>query len=623
MLTEYTTDSDSEFELFDMNTSESARLMSGQDGANGGGKYSINKKDESTGSPFGSVPSVGTNSTTAMVERQKTSRFVLILSFFSAIGGFLFGYDTGVVSGAMLLLKDQFKLTSIWQEIIVSVTIAFSAVFALIGGVLNDVFGRKLVTVLASLVFTGGAILLGVAQNTAMLVIGRGILGVGIGLASMTVPVYIAECAPFHLRGRFVTLNNLFITGGQFIASVIDGAFSYDKSNGWRWMLGLAAVPSAVQFIGFLFLPESPRWLIKKGKVSEAREILKRIRGSDDVERELASVQQSCLEDEAERKKEGGGSVLMKILRTPPVRRAVMVGCGLQLIQQLSGINTVMYYSATIIKMTGIRDQSTAIWLAAMTAGVNFVFTIVGVWLVERIGRRPLILSSLFGVMLSLAISAIGFQLAAVNAPPVTIHEMVAQNSSCYSYSNCESCIEDLDCGFCYLEVSSAVVNGSCLPTIRKDNDRSTMGTCHNSSLPASQIFSYGYCPSSYSWIVLLGLILYLMFFAPGMGPMPWTINSEIYPLWARSTGNALSAGTNWIFNLLVSISFLTLTETITKYGTYWLFVGIVFCGLLFIFFTLPETKGTSLEEVERLFETPLSKCCSSTNDYELPNTNR
>lgn len=531
---------------------------------------------------------------------QRTPQFVYTLSFFAAIGGFLFGYDTGVVSGAMLLLQPEFELDSVWEEMVVSATILFAAIFALVGGPLNDKIGRKAVTVLASLVFTGGAVLLGVAQNKVMLLAGRSILGVGIGLASMTVPMYIAECAPVHLRGRLVTVNNLFITGGQFVASVLDGVFSYDKKNGWRWMLGLAAVPSAVQFVGFLFLPESPRWLIKHGRITEAREVLQKCRGTTDVEEELNTVRELCEKDQRLMEETGKENILLKILRTPSVRRAVLVGSGLQLIQQVSGINTVMYYSATIIRMTGIRDTSLAIWLAAMTAGVNFVFTILGVWLVERIGRRPLILGSLLGVLISLIVLAVGFQLAAFHSPPVTFRE---SNGTCSSYSWCEDCIESSECGFCYTEIGKSVVNGSCVAVVTNLTDGAGQGRCDSDPLTPGTVWAHGYCPTDYSWMGLLGLVMYLMFFAPGMGPMPWTINSEIYPLWARSTGNAISTATNWIFNLAVAMSFLTLTESITKYGTYWLFVGIVFCGLVFIMAALPETKGRSLEEVETLFQ--------------------
>ncbi|XP_045166344.1 proton myo-inositol cotransporter-like isoform X2 [Mercenaria mercenaria] len=552
-------------------------------------------------------------------KERSTPCFVLVLSFFSAIGGFLFGYDTGVVSGAMLLIKDRFQLTSIKEEVIVSVTIGFAFLFALVGGWLNDRFGRKMTTILASIVFTIGAVVLAAAYNFWMLVVGRAILGMGIGMASMTVPVYIAECAPMYLRGRLVTLNTLFITGGQCIASIVDGAFSYDKEHGWRWMLGLAAVPSIIQFIGFIFLPESPRWLVANGKSDKARTVLVNIRGTSDIDDEMKEIEITVEEDRRE-KELAGSNVFMKILRTPPVRRALIVGCGLQLFQQLSGINTVMYYSATIIKMSGVRSQSDAIWLAAATAGVNFVFTIVALFLVERLGRKKLIMGSLFGVLLSLIVLAVGFQLAAFHSPPITMSE--EGDDYCHGYSSCEACIENVDCGFCYNDYGQGVVNGSCLPIDGDDSSHSKVGRCNaTTGEEPDLIYAYQYCPTDYSWMGIAGLAIYLMFFAPGMGPMPWTINSEIYPLWARSTCNSLATATNWLSNLVVSMTFLTLTETITKYGTYWLFVGIVVIALVFMAVTLPETRGTKLEEVETLFSQPLCSCSKPSPSHHAEQT--
>ncbi|KAL5013890.1 hypothetical protein ScPMuIL_008160 [Solemya velum] len=535
--------------------------------------------------------------------------FTWVLCFFAAIGGFLFGYDTGVISGAMLLLQRNFHLSSIQQEVVVSVTIGLACLSALIGGPVTDRFGRKLCIIFASVIFTTGAIVLAVSVNFTMLVVGRGILGVGIGLASMTVPMYIAECAPPHLRGRLVTVNNLFITGGQFIASLIDGAFSYDKTNGWRYMLGLAAAPSIIQGIGFIFLPESPRWLMRRGRTQAARNVLQKMYGTSNIDNEIKAMEQTVENDN--KTDEGlfsyGKHVVLRAFTTPSVRRAMFVGCGLQLFQQLSGINTVMYYSATIIKMSGVTDERLAIWLAAMTAGVNFVFTLVGVWLVERVGRRVLILGSLTGVLLSLIVLAVGFQLAALKSPPIT--KSFVSNTSCQSYDWCEDCIENTNCGFCYENTEDGVRNSSCLPISENINTQASVGVCNATTLPNGWKWTYEYCPTPYSWAGVLGLVLYLVFFAPGMGPMPWTINSEIYPMWARSTGIALATATNWLSNLVVSMTFLTLTETITKYGTYWLFVGIVLLGIIFIGLVLPETRGKRLEETEELFSHPLCPC--------------
>ncbi|XP_013406068.1 proton myo-inositol cotransporter [Lingula anatina] len=533
-----------------------------------------------------------------------TPWFVYYLTFFSAIGGFLFGYDTGVVSGAMLLVDDDFLLSPLWHEMVVSVTIGAAAVFALIGGIVNDGLGRKPTTLMASFVFTVGASVLAAAQNAWMLLGGRFLLGIGIGFASTTVPMYIAESAPSHLRGRLVTLNNIFITGGQCVASVIDGAFCFDHKNGWRYMLGLAGLPSLVQFIGFMFMPESPRWLVKNGQVEKATMVLSKIRGTEDVGEEIDSIKTADEEDKEARLALGNTLIIVQMLKTPQVRRALIVGCCLQMFQQLAGINTVMYYSATIIKLAGVEDECQAVWYSAITALANFTFTFVGLWLVEKVGRRTLTLGSLGGTVLSLALLAVGFQLAANYSPSVSVVEGALGNDSCGQHSWCNDCMVDPSCGYCYVSTSTGAVNGSCLPT-NGTGSVSVAGRCAGTHLPNNLHWAYDFCPTNYSWMALAGLVIYLAFFAPGMGPMPWTINSEIYPLWARSTGNAITTATNWIFNLFISLTFLTLTQVLTRYGAFWLYTGLAAIGWLILFFILRETKNKTLEQLENLYTRP------------------
>nr|CAB3266207.1 proton myo-inositol cotransporter-like [Phallusia mammillata] len=530
----------------------------------------------------------------------KTKKFVYVLTTFSAIGGFLFGYDTGVVSGAMILLKSHFALNSLWQELIVSVTVGFAAIFAFIGGPLNNAIGRRGVIITASIVFIAGSVLLAVSTSKEMLLGGRAVVGMGIGLASMTVPMYIAEVSPSHIRGRLVTVNNLMITCGQFIASCIDGLFSSDKVNGWRYMLGLAAVPAAIQFIGFMFLPESPRWLMQKDKYDKAKKTLQKILDNEmEVEREFQIIK-SVVDEE----KRNDSSSLCRVLSDVSVRRALFVGCGLQMFQQLSGINTVMYYSASIIQMSGVRDASLAIWLAAVTAFVNFLFTFVGVWLVERMGRRLLSLLSIGGVTLSLLFLSCGFFLSSLHSPPVIFNNtnFINTSNACSQFQSCAPCMQSLHCGYCYMEYHNhSVYNTSCLPIDPNNNQISTGGPCSSLS-NKGPYFAPNYCPSPFSWMAMAGMIFYLAFFAPGMGPMPWTVNSEIYPQWARSTGNACSAGVNWIFNVIVSLTFLTITEALTTQGAFLLFACLALLGFFFIFLFLPETKGKPLEEIESTF---------------------
>ncbi|XP_062438467.1 proton myo-inositol cotransporter [Rhea pennata] len=550
-------------------------------------------------------------------QQDETPGFVYVVSVFSALGGFLFGYDTGVVSGALLLLKRELNLDALWQELLVSSTVGAAALSALAGGVLNGLCGRRPCILLASCLFTAGAGVLAAARDKETLLAGRVVVGLGIGVASMTVPVYIAEVAPPHLRGRLVTINTLFITGGQFFASVVDGLFSYLAKDGWRYMLGLSAVPAVIQFLGFLFLPESPRWLIQKGQTQRARRILSQMRGNQAIDEEYDSIKNNIEEEEKE--VGSGGPVICRMLTYPPTRRALIVGCGLQMFQQLSGINTVMYYSATILQMSGVQDDRLAIWLAALTAFINFIFTLVGVWLVERMGRRKLTLGSLSGTAVALIILALGFLLSAQVSPRITLTppDPSHQNSTCTKYSYCNGCMLDPDCGLCYKLNKSGVVESSCIPVDKDSTMKAAWGRCSNETVFKKEdlFWAYNFCPTPYSWTALLGLILYLVFFAPGMGPMPWTVNSEIYPLWARSTGNACSSGVNWVFNVLVSLTFLHTAEYLTYYGAFFLYAGFAGLGLVFIYGCLPETKGKKLEEIESLFENRLCTCGMSDSD--------
>ncbi|XP_055925173.1 proton myo-inositol cotransporter-like [Argiope bruennichi] len=532
------------------------------------------------------------------------SFFVIVVAGMSAIGGLLFGYDTGVVSGAMLLIRDRFQLNSTMQGVVVSVTILTAWVFCLGAGQAADRFGRKKVIITASVIFCIGSIVMGLAENVEMLIAGRVIVGMGIGLASMCVPMYIAEVAPMESRGLLVTINNCAITSGQLLASIVAGLFSHDHINGWRYMLGLAAIPAFLQFIGFLFMPESPRWLVAKGRYEDAVSVLHRVRTTDDdIQEEFRAIQENCQDNQLAN--DGWLAVMKKVCSSSALKMALLVGCMLQAIQQLAGINTVMYYSASIIEMSGVRDKSEVIWLSAGTSGMNAICSIVGLFFVERVGRRKLTLYSLFGVAACLFLLGASFNLADKDAPPVSYHDPSANGTACFTIDSCSACVRSTSCGFCFLEEGTRSYNGTCLPVSPKMNDMSVGGECNTTELPPHITWAFNWCPSMYSWMTFGGLLLYLFCFAPGMGSMPWTINSEIYPMWARGTCYSIATSLNWLFNFIVSLTFLDLMQLLTKEGAFYLYGILAFLGFLFLFFFLPETKNISLEHVEELFEVP------------------
>ena len=414
-----------------------------------------------------------------------------------------------------------------------------------------------------------------ISDSKEILLVGRIIIGAGIGFASMSVPMYISESTPPNYRGFLVTCNNLFLTFGQFFAACVCGFFSNVKPDGWKYMLGLSAIPAFVQFLGFLAMPESPRWLVSKGKINEARNVLKRIRANTSInsEQELHEIARTVeMERRLEESSANSGSnnslaTLIRIVKTPSARRPLVLGCLLQIFNQIAGINTVMYYSATIITMAGFSDTSQAIWMNAGVASVNFVCTFIGLALVERVGRKRLLLVSLFGVILSLLLLGVGFQVTYIDTPKVAFN---TTEEVCGAYMDCASCTKDPHCGYCFESLPSSsgllAMNSTCEQKSDDSKDYSMNGNCTKDFVETGAvIYAFDYCPSDYSWIVVLGLCLYLFFFAPGMGPMPKTINSEIYPNWSRSVSQSVATSMNWLFNLLVSMTFLTLTEAITK----------------------------------------------------------
>lgn len=533
--------------------------------------------------------------------------YIYLVACLSAIGGFLFGYDTGIISGAMIFVRDVFDLNEWWQESIVSSTLLTAWIFSILSGSITDNFGRKPVIMLSSLIFVAGSILMAIAWNAIFLLAGRLVVGAAVGLASMTVTMYIAEVAPSNIRGQLVMINMCCITGGQFFASVIAYGFSFIKSGeGWRFMLGFAALPAAIQFFAFLAMPESPRWLIGKKRYAEAKRVLAKIRAADaDTEAEFEAIRVNCVraKQEQEALDDPDQSTFQRILATQPVRKALFVGCLLQLVQQVSGINTVMYYSASIFEMSGVYSKQLALLLSSGTALVNFVFTLVGYTLVEKAGRRRLLLYSLFGVMLSLITLGAGFQFAYLNSPSVTETIDTSINQPCNQYSVCSACARNPECGFCFTSSSnsSLVASATCLHVNSSHHDQSMVGNCSTGSA-SDHIWAYEWCPSAYSWVTVLGMVMYLFFFAPGMGPMPWTINSEIYPSWARSWCLSATTSVNWLFNLLVSMTFLSLTRAITKQGAFYLYATAAGLGFIYFLCVLPETKGKTLEELEDLF---------------------
>ena len=337
------------------------------------------------------------------VKEDNSSGFVYVAAAISALGGMLFGYDTGVISGAILFISKDFSLTQLQVEIVVSCVLIGALIGAMTGGVLADRFGRRRVIIATATLFVGGAIVTALSPTFTLLISGRIIVGAAIGVASFTTPLYISEVSPVKIRGRLVSINQVALTSGIVISYLVDYALA--DIQGWRWMFGLAAVPAAILAVGMFWLPESPRWLVSKNLIDSARTVLERIRRTKDVGTELKDIQSSL-------EVQSGG---WRDLFTPLIRPALIVGVGLAILQQITGINTVIYYAPMIFEFTGAKSASASILATIGVGVVNVAMTVVALLLVDRVGRRPLLLIGLTGMIIGLGVLGLAFQLPSLS----------------------------------------------------------------------------------------------------------------------------------------------------------------------------------------------------------------
>lgn len=329
------------------------------------------------------------------------TKFVYIAALFAALGGLLFGYDTGVISGALIFIKREFGLTTAAEEIVVSGVLLGATIGAIFGGKAADLFGRRRVLLVTAAIFGIGALASAVAPSPTILIISRVVLGLAIGLASTNVPVYLSEVAPPHARGWVVSLFQLAVTVGIVVAYLTDYAFAAIE-EGWRWMLGLAVAPALVFGTGMFFLPETPRWLIRGGHHEVAHRVLVRIRGFADVNVEIEEIKASL----AQQAESGHWTDLLH----RQVRLALVVGLGLAIFQQITGINTVIYYAPKILQTAGFNSASGAILATVGVGVVNVAMTIIAMFLVDRAGRRPLLLVGIAGMIVTLGVLGLSFR---------------------------------------------------------------------------------------------------------------------------------------------------------------------------------------------------------------------
>jgi SP family galactose:H+ symporter-like MFS transporter len=421
----------------------------------------------------------------------------------------MFGLDIGVISGATQFIQKEFAVSDHVIEWIVSSMMLGAALGAAGAGWMSATLGRKRSLSLGAVLFVAGSLLCAFAWSPDTLIMARVVLGLAIGIASFTAPLYLAEVAPEYIRGAMVSLYQLMITIGILVAFLSDTAFSY--SGNWRWMLGVIALPGVLFLLGVSLLPDSPRWLMMRGRKEEAREVLLRLRGDPAiVSREAADIEEQL-------KTPQRGWHLF--LENSNFRRSVGLGVLLQLVQQFTGINVVMYYAPRIFQSMGY-DVAAQMWFTAAVGLTNVLATFIAIGLVDRWGRKPILYT-----------------------------------------------------GFTVMAIGLGVV-----------------GT----------VMHLGIATEGQQLLAVAMLLMFIVGFAMSAGPLVWTLCSEVQPLKGRDFGIGASTLTNWTANTIVGATFLTLLNTFGRAETFWLYAALNVLFLLFTYALVPETKGVTLEHIER-----------------------
>ena len=329
--------------------------------------------------------------------------WLYVIAIIASLGGLLSGYDTGVISGALLFIEETWEITASTQGMIVSAVLIGAVIGAATNGILADIFGRKKIIMATAVIFVIGSILCAFATSPIVLILSRIFVGFAVGIVNFVVPLYLSEISPKNLRGTLVSLYQWAITAGILFSYFINAIFAHAVYN-WRWMLFAGVVPGLILFIGMCFMHDTPRWLIKKGREEEAKKVFASIEPEINPDKEIEAIKLT-LKDNPDMQKEKFS--IKKWMIMPFV-----VGIGIMFAQICTGINTIIYYAPTIFKNAGFDSNLTAIYATTGIGVVNFLMTIVALFFTDRLGRKPLLYFGLTGVMLSLIVLGCGFAFA-------------------------------------------------------------------------------------------------------------------------------------------------------------------------------------------------------------------
>uniref|UniRef100_A0A060T916 ARAD1C40678p n=1 Tax=Blastobotrys adeninivorans TaxID=409370 RepID=A0A060T916_BLAAD len=471
-------------------------------------------------------------------QSSRPSGLLILIVLVSSVSHLMFGYDTGYISSALVSVKTDLsnkELSSGEQEFITSATSLGAFCGAIICGTLADNIGRKYTSIFANLFLIVGAAMQCGAHTVWVMIGGRFVMGWGVGIGSVIAPLFITELSPPRFRGRLVTIASIIRTGAQLVAYAI-GAGLQSVHGGWRILVGISIVPTVIQSILLMFLPESPRFLVLKDRLDAARRVIEKTHVGASPELVEAKITELVVATK-EAYPPGTtavGRVLRKLRdlhRVPSNLRALIIVCGCQGINQFTGFNSLMYFSATIFQIVGFAN-STAV--SIIVAGTNFVFTLPVFVLIDRLGRRFLMLLSLAGMVVALVLNSIAFH---------------------------------------FMDIKW---NGDDVVT----PDSSSV--------------------SSWGIVILVAMMLYVAFYAIGVGAVPWQ-QSELFPMSVRGLGSSFATCTNWAGSLIIAATFLTMMKNITPTGTFAFFAGISLISLIFIAFLYPELSNLGLEETQEM----------------------
>jgi len=511
------------------------------------------------------------------------TRFTMTVALIVALGGFLMGFDASVISGVIGFIEVEFELSKIqlgWSVASLTLTATFAM---LVSGPLSDRIGRRPVLKIAAVLFAISAVASAVAPNFLTLVIARMIGGFGVGAALIIAPMYIAEIAPAEIRGRMVSFNQLNIVVGISVAFFTnylilslgqsDAAWSESlrfSEWGWRWMLGIEAVPAMIYFFALLFVPESPRWLAMHGKKDEALRVLERASGSERAKADLIVVEESLTSDSVSQE----GSI--KQLFQPAMKLVLTIGLSVAILQQITGINSVFFYAPMIFEQSGIGTNASFVQ-AILVGVVNLVFTVIAMMLIDKVGRRPLLLVGLTGITICMLTLSYGFGSARYQLSQDSIAQLPAELSQAQLMPLADTVYE-----------SDREFRSTVSAAIGKAQYQQ-----YESQLVSAAI-------QMNSLLILLGILGFVASFAVSLGPVMWVLFSELFPNQLRGLAISFVGLVNSGISFGVQLVFPWELENLGNSMTFFIYGIFALVGLIFIARNLPETKGASLEELQK-----------------------